>query len=208
VRSSTRIILVRHGEVDGIEPPTFRGREDLLLTPRGVRQAELTRDYLLNLGTATALFASPLNRCQTTAEIIAGPQGLLLEAAQELNDIDYGQWQGETHQEVRQRDPQLFDAWMTAPETVRLPGGESLQKAADRAVSALRRALVRREGSTVIIVSHDSIIQLILLHVLGLPLARYGAMELAPCGVSVILHRKDSWKVRSVNETAQLARLG
>jgi phosphoserine phosphatase len=208
VRSSTRIILVRHGEVEGIEPPTFRGRADLLLTLRGIRQAELTRDYLLSLGAATALHVSPSRRCQSTAEIIADPQGLTLETTPELDDIDYGEWEGQTHEEVRARDTQRFDAWKTAPETVQMPGGENLQIATNRAVNALKQSLVRSVGSTGLIVSHDSILQLILLFVLGLPLSHYGAFDLAPCGVSVILHREDSWKVRSVNETAQLACLG
>ena len=38
----TKIILVRHGHVEGISPERFRGRVDLTLTAEGRRQAEVT----------------------------------------------------------------------------------------------------------------------------------------------------------------------
>jgi broad specificity phosphatase PhoE len=60
----TKIILVRHGHVEGISPERFRGRADLALTPQGLRQAEATaRRIEASSGTPAALFASPLSRC-------------------------------------------------------------------------------------------------------------------------------------------------
>jgi probable phosphoglycerate mutase len=38
----TKILLVRHGPVEGIFPERFRGRPDLPLTAEGRRQAEAT----------------------------------------------------------------------------------------------------------------------------------------------------------------------
>jgi broad specificity phosphatase PhoE len=38
----TKLIVVRHGHVEGISPERFRGRVDLELTPEGRRQAAAT----------------------------------------------------------------------------------------------------------------------------------------------------------------------
>jgi len=112
---NTRIILVRHGEVEGIEPAIFRGRLDLPLTARGIRQAELTRDYLLTLGSVAGIYASPLTRCQHTATIIGAPHDLTPGFTPELNDINYGGWQGRSHEDVQRADPDRFKTWMTSP---------------------------------------------------------------------------------------------
>ena len=38
----TKILLTRHGHVDGIKPARFRGRAELPLTAHGLAQAEAT----------------------------------------------------------------------------------------------------------------------------------------------------------------------
>jgi broad specificity phosphatase PhoE len=208
MKSSTRIILVRHGEVKGIETPRFRGSADLPLTERGLRQSELTRDHLLYLGVAAAIYSSPLRGCAQTAAIFGQSQAVAVNYASELNDIDHGLWRGQTHDDIRRSDPLGFDTWVANPEKTQFPGGESLQSAADRALVTLSVARTASVGSTILLVSYDSIIRLLLLHVLGLPLARYATLDVAPCGISVLLSQKASWRVRCINETSHLMRLG
>ena len=96
----TKIILVRHGHVEGISPERFRGRADLALTPEGLRQAEATARRIEASWTPAALYASPLSRCRTTAEAIGRPFGLTPTPVPGLVDIDYGEWQGLTPDEV------------------------------------------------------------------------------------------------------------
>src|ERR1700730_7669558 len=72
----TKVILFRHGHVEGISPERFRGRADLALTPQGLRQAEATMRRIEASWTPAALYASPLSRCRATAEAIGGPCGL------------------------------------------------------------------------------------------------------------------------------------
>jgi probable phosphoglycerate mutase len=201
----TSIILVRHGEVQGIAPPRFRGRSPLPLTPKGIRQAELTAAYLLATSRAGAIWTGPLDRCAHTARIIGQTQGLIPETQAALDDIDYGEWQGHSYDEIRQSDPVGFESWMTRPDESRIPGADTLQQTSIRAVGALQAALDQRPDATLIIVSHDSINRLILLHALQMPLARYHDLEQSPCGVSRIQFSGSGWKIRSMNETAHLA---
>ena len=201
---STTLILVRNGEVDGIDPPRFRGRSDLPLAQRGVRQAELTRDYLCTFGPIAAIYASPLARCQHTAHIIGAPHEVAFGYESGLIDLDYGQWQGRSYDEVERNDPEAFKAWMNTPHTAKIPGGEGLLAADRRAAAVWSAVLELHPGATTILVSHSSITRLLLLKVLCLSVRSYWELEPSPCGVSLITLKGRLWKVESMNETAHL----
>jgi probable phosphoglycerate mutase len=57
----TKIILVRHGHVEGISPERFRGRADLLLTAEGRRQTEAVASRIQVSWNPAAVYTSPLS---------------------------------------------------------------------------------------------------------------------------------------------------
>jgi phosphoserine phosphatase len=122
--SLTRIVLVRHGDVPGIAPPAFRGRTDLKLTARGIRQAEASRDRLASSFQFDSVYTSPLLRCVRTGDIIAEPHRPTPASLAGLTDIDYGAWQGRTYDEVQADQPALFEAWLAAPHLAAIPGAK------------------------------------------------------------------------------------
>jgi broad specificity phosphatase PhoE len=195
----TKIILVRHGHVEGISPERFRGRADLALTPEGRRQAEATARCIHATWTPAALYASPLSRCRMTAEAIGRPFGLTPTPVGGLMDIDYGEWQGLTPDEVGQKWPETLDTWRRAPHWAAIPGGESLQDVLARAVAALREVIGRHPRDTVVVVGHDSVNRVILLHALELPLSRYRGLSQDPCAINEIDVSAGEFTVRSVN---------
>jgi len=197
----TKIILVRHGHVEGISPERFRGRADLALTPEGRRQAEATARRIRASWTPTALYSSPLSRCLTTAEAIGKPFGLTPKPVPGLMDIDYGEWQGLTPDEVGRKWPEALDIWYRSPQWAAIPGGESLQEVLTRAVAALRDVIGRHPEDTVVLVGHDSVNRAILLHALDLPLSRYRRLGQDPCAINEMDFREGEFTVRSVNET-------
>ncbi len=200
----TKIILVRHGHVEGISPERFRGRADLALTPQGRRQAEATARRIEASWTPTALYASPLSRCLRTAEAIGKPFGLTPSPVPGLMDIDYGEWQGLTPDEVRRKWPEMLDTWHRAPHWAAIPGGESLQDVLTRAVAALREMIRQHPTDIVVLVGHDSVNRIILLHALDLPLSRYRRLGQDPCAINEIVFAAGEFTVRSVNGTYHL----
>src|SRR5438132_12828389 len=92
----TKIILVRHGHVEGISPERFRGRVDLTLTAEGRRQAAVTADRIRVTWRPAAGFASPLSRCRPTAEASAAPLGPSARPPAGLIGLHDGQWPGLT----------------------------------------------------------------------------------------------------------------
>ena len=134
----TKIILVRHGHVEGISPERFRGRADLSLTPAGREQAEATARRIHATWTPTAIYASPLSRAMATAEAIGKPAGISPNSVAGLVDIDYGGWQGLTPGQVKAQWAEALDTWYRAPDWAAMPGGETLQDVLTRAISALQ----------------------------------------------------------------------
>lgn len=200
----TKIILVRHGHVEGISPERFRGRADLALTSEGLRQAEATARRIAARWAPAALYASPLNRARTTAAAIGRPFGLTSTPVPGLLDIDYGEWQGLTPDEVGRKWPGMLDTWYRAPHWAAIPGGESLQDVLARAVAALREVIGRHPPDTVVVVGHDSVNRVILSHALDLPLSRYRRLGQDPCAINEIDFSEGEFIVRSVNETFHL----
>ena len=200
----TTLILIRHGEVDGTGPPTFRGRVVLLLTPKGTRQAELTREALRARHVVEAIYCSPLTRCVRTADIVSEAFQLNAVSLQGLTDVDYGAWTQLPVGEVATRWPREFGRWMGLPHTFCIPGGESLQEVAARAVAALRSIFVAHEEGTVAIVTHDSVLRVLLGHMMGLPLSSYWLLDPAPCAISVVSYTEGRFTIHSINETQHL----
>jgi phosphoserine phosphatase len=204
----TRIVLVRHGHVDGIDPPRFRGQTDLPLTARGTRQAEKTRDLVACLPRPTTAYASPLLRCMTTAGIIVQPLSLTISPMPSFLDIDYGDWQGRLYQEVKQADPEGFACWFDTPHLAIIPGGETLLQLAGRVAETMCGIVARHRGETVLLVGHDTVNRILLLLALDLPLSRFWHLRQDPCAVNIVTHDEGGWRVVSMNEASHLRAMG
>ena len=123
----TKILLTRHGHVEGIEPERFRGRAELALTERGKTEAKaLARRIAVHWRPAT-VYTSPLQRCVVTGGIVADACGIAASAFDGLMHLDYGAWQMRTYEEIRAEAPEAFDRWHASPHLMRFPLGESLQ---------------------------------------------------------------------------------
>jgi broad specificity phosphatase PhoE len=200
----TRILLVRHGHVEGIDPPRFRGRTEAPLSALGRRQAAATADRLAKTRTFTAVYSSPRRRCLETARMIAEPTGQEVRPLDDLTDLHYGAWTGKTFEEVRAASPALFERWFAAPDLVRFPGGGSLQDLTARTSDALRMVLERHERETVLMVGHDSVNRAILMQTLAQPLLAYWRLEQSPCAINEIEFAGDRPRVLRLNDTAHL----
>lgn len=200
----TKIILTRHGHVEGIKPERFRGREPLELTKRGTAEAALVAQRIAARWRPTQIYTSPMGRCIATAAAIARATGVAAKTCDDLNDIDYGAWQFKTFADAKAQDPALFTCWFATPQLVRFPGGESLQDLAARTANALRMVLARHLDETVVLVGHDSVNRVLLLQLLELPLTAYWRLEQEPCCINEIDVSTAGVCVRSINATQHL----
>jgi broad specificity phosphatase PhoE len=197
----TRILLVRHGHVEGIKPERFRGRHDVPLSELGLLQARAVAQYVAAYWHPSLVYTSPLQRCVQTGQQIASLCGVSAETLDELNDMDYGEWQWQTHEEVAARWPEQFDLWQQAPQRMRFPRGESFQDLGARVADGLRLILQRHPDKAVVVVAHDSTNRMLLLQLLDLPFSAYWRLAQDPCGLSEIEISRHGGRVLRINET-------
>jgi broad specificity phosphatase PhoE len=200
----TKILLTRHGDVEGIKPERFRGREPLALTARGRAQAAALAQRIAGVWQPSHIYTSPLGRCIETATAVAKACGIAAKSCDALTDIDYGAWQFKTIAEAKALDPALFAAWFASPQSVRFPNGESLQDVAARAADAMRAVLARHAEETIVLVGHDSVNRVLLLGFLGLPLAAYWRIAQNPCCINEIDIGGGNVCIHGINATQHL----
>lgn len=203
----TRLIVVRHGRTEWNRIERFRGRADIGLDEVGMKQAESAAKRI-GEWPISAIYSSPLRRALTTAEIIAGPLGLNVQLAPGIVDIDYGEWQGLSAEDVVARDGHLYSQWIESPQKVKFPGGESFAEVRERADSAVNDLIQQHPKETVVLVSHKVICQILILSLLGLDSSHFwqitqdvGAMNLfeVRAGVSSALFINDTCHLEEMN---------
>jgi broad specificity phosphatase PhoE len=203
-----KIVLVRHGHVEGISPERFRGREDLPLTSLGRKQASATAERVASSFRPVAIYSSPLRRALETANPIAKLCSVPVQPMDAFCDIDYGDWQGLTPQEVAQRWPDELALWYRRPQLVSLPHGESLPDVFARMAGGLYPLLRKHADDTVVILGHDCLNRVMLLHALELPQRAYWRIGQDPCALNEIQHSEsERFFVHSLNDAYHVGHL-
>lgn len=136
------IYYIRHGETDWNVAGRLQGRRDIPLNARGREQGthcgHILRDLLARDRLDTASFdfvSSPFQRATETMRLLRAALGLPADGFRidpRLAEIAFGDWEGFTMAELRNRDPQRIaqrehDKWHFTP-----PGGESYETVAAR----------------------------------------------------------------------------
>ena len=200
----TRILLVRHGETEWNRVERFRGRADVPLNEKGLAQAEATGWRIASQWRPVAVYASPLSRAVRTAEAIAKHFGLPVQIHNGLLDISYGEWQGLSPDEVRERWPEALRAWYEAPQAARIPGGESLDEVRARGLAAVNELATRHDGDTIALVGHTVMNRAILLGVPGLPTDRFWRLRQDTCAINVFEADRGDFTLVALNDTCHL----
>lgn len=203
----TTIILVRHGQTEWNRVERFRGRADVPLNETGLAQAEATGRRVAGAWHPSAIYTSPLSRALKTAEAIAKACGLRVQVHPGLVDIDYGEWQGLTPQEARQRWREQIEAWYNQPHLARIPGGETLDGLRQRLMSTLKELVGRHSGETIVLVGHTVVNRVMLLIVLGLGNERFWRIRQDTCAINVFEAEGGDFTLVSLNDTCHLGAL-
>ncbi|MCW2607207.1 MAG: Phosphoglycerate mutase [Frankiales bacterium] len=202
----TTTLLLRHGQTVLSVEKRFSGSGDQPLTDVGQAQAAAAAARLAGSG-ATAVVSSPLRRARETAALVAAALGLDVVVEEGLRETDFGDWEGYTFGEVREKWPAEMDAWL-ASTSVAPPFGESFDATATRVRQARDRVLTRFGGRTVVLVSHVTPIKTLLRLALDAPPSALYRMHLdLACLSEVRWYADGPAVVRSLNDTHHLAGL-
>lgn len=206
-KRNTRIVLIRHGQTAWNKVVRFRGQADPPLDEVGHRQARLTAEYVKHRWPVQAVYASPMGRAMETATAVARAHGLNVRPFEALLDIDFGDWQGLTPDEVRTRHPDLLRMWFEEPHKVEIPGGESLAVVRNRVTRGLSTVAELHRGQAVALVGHMVVNRVLLCSVLRLGNEHFWRLRQATCAVNVFdVDPEGQATIIVLNDTCHLER--
>ncbi|WP_344368443.1 bifunctional RNase H/acid phosphatase, partial [Streptomyces indiaensis] len=200
-------VLLRHGETPLTPQKRFSGSggTDPSLSDVGREQAERAAALLARRGTIQAVVSSPLARTRETAGIVAARLGLDVSIDDGLRETDFGDWEGLTFGEVRERHPDDLNAWLASPDAEPTGGGESFAATATRLAATRDKLLAAYAGRTVLLVTHVTPIKTLVRLALGAPPESLFRMELSAASLSVVAYYADgNASVRLLNDTSHL----
>ncbi len=199
----TWIYLVRHGQTAWNKEEIFRGRTDVPLDETGLKQAELVGEYFKEVK-IQSIYSSPLSRAWQTAERIARIHHLKVQPLEGIMDMSFGNWEGRSHQEIRESDPETYRQWREEPHLVRLPGGETLEDVRRRAMASLKEALEKHPEETLVFVSHRVVNKVLLCGILGIENSHFWQIAQDTTAINLIQYRKGKYILWLMNETCHL----
>ncbi len=203
----TRIILVRHGQtewnVGAGAGERFRGRIDLPLDDAGLAQARALAQRLADYP-IVAIYSSPLKRAVETARPTAQQLGLPVQPLPGIIDINYGDWQGLSHDEVAQAHPDLYRLWLEKPHLVRFPNGESLRQVRLRGMAALKEVAARHDGRVILLVAHQVVNKVLVCAMLGLDNSHFWRIRQDNACINVFEHQDGAFTAVLINDTCHL----
>ena len=198
-----RLVLVRHAPTPETGTKLTGRLPGISLGDKGEAIAQKTADRLAQAKVA-AVYTSPITRTAETAAIVAAPHGLTPIVNEDVQEADFGTWQGRPLAQLRKL--KLWDQVVRVPSQARFPDGESFPEIQTRAVRACNEIAAAHAKKTVIVVSHADVIKAIVAHYLGQPLDTFQRIHISPASMSVIhVPKLGSPMVETVNSFGTLA---
>ena len=147
----TNIWIIRHGEPEDVAQGRCYGRLDVGLSPQGRLQLERVAAHLRGEPLA-AIYASPRQRATESASILGSHHACGIEILEGMREIDFGDFEGLSYDEIAQRYPEIYRNWMERPTETRFPNGESSEHMRTRVVKTAELLRSRHANQSVAVV--------------------------------------------------------
>lgn len=159
--------FVRHGKVNG--PAALYGKTNIVSSTRGQQELFAGLERLHQEMPIDYIFTSPLQRCAQTAEEFATHHLLPISTMDELQECNFGDWDGVDFNLLKHQWPQLELFWQT-PLHSTPPNGENLKTFSDRINHAWQEIQNQQYCDHTLIVCHAGSIRMVIASLLNIPL--------------------------------------
>lgn len=183
---SLKIYFIRHGETTFSQTGGYCGRIDPELTAEGHQMAHAFAEAYKTLPWK-AIYCSPMKRTIATAKPLCEATGMELNLRDGLKEIDYGEWEGQTPEYVKEHFNEDYVRWLTEPAWNPPTEGETAVQIASRASLVITEIEQNYPDGNVLVVSHKATIRVLLCSLLGIDLGRYrDRIDMPAASVSVV----------------------
>jgi len=201
--------FIRHAQTDWLpgDPAhnRYQSRTDVPLSKHGRQQARELAGRLASVPFASA-YASDLSRGAETARLILDGRDMPLVLDPDLREIDVGEWEGLTGEQVLARYPELAAQRNVYPLRFAPPGGEAIADAAKRFRRLLARASNSGRDGNVLIVSHQNALRVLIALLLRLPLNYHRRFRVDPASLSIVQADGPFGSLVLLNDTSHLGK--
>lgn len=200
---ATNFFLIRHGLTFWNHEHRYQGHTDIELNNEGIRQAQTLKKRFA-MEKFDAIYSSDLKRALKTAEIINEIHQLPIQISSELREINFGVWEAHTYRELERDYPELLKIWLTKPELLHIPQGESFAMVRDRAVKLIRNIVLQYSNSTVAVITHGGTIAALICGLLGLSLDNIRKYKHNNAAVTLLTITQDKVILKLFNDLSHL----
>jgi broad specificity phosphatase PhoE len=195
----TTFFLIRHATNDFVGWKLAGRAPGTHLNAEGRLQAEKLAEHL-GRKPIDRVYSSPLERARETAQPLCDRHRLEARIADDLIEIDYGDWLGKAVAELESNS--VWQRYNTFRSGTRAPGGELMLDAQLRVVGFMQRLAEECPGQTIALVSHGDIVRAAVLYYLGAPLDCFNRLEVSPASFSEIRVSDSGPVIHGFNQTA------
>lgn len=200
----TTLILVRHGETAWHAKNQYYGHTDVPLSPKGYKQG-LDVARALSGAQVDAVYTSDLTRSKEVGDLVAKEHELEVVVNPALREMNFGEWEGKTHDELLVGDAGRYGSWLDAPGMIATPEGETLPILAARVKDAITTIVRENKGKQIVLVAHGGPIKTTLMDALGIPFSHFMRLEIKYGSFSVLDFFGETPLLVTINDTHHLA---
>ncbi|MBI1813818.1 MAG: histidine phosphatase family protein [Deltaproteobacteria bacterium] len=200
-----RLVLVRHGETDGQSSIRYYGATDVGLSDLGRAQMRCAAAALAGERFA-AVYASNLSRAREGARIVSVCREPVI-ALPGFNEVDFGEWEGLTDDEIRAHDPARHAEWrahLAARRDFQYPAGDSTAAFRRRVAATLHALLDVAPRGALLMVLHKGVIRTILSELLQLDTPDRSHLALDLGSIHVVAARDGRWRAEVLDRVDHL----
>jgi broad specificity phosphatase PhoE len=159
----SRVLFIRHAETE--MAGRFCGHSDPELNAEG-RMQLTSLGHMLSAEAIDIVYSSDLRRASATAQAIAAVREIPQVVRPALREIDFGQWEGLSWEQIEQMDPKYAWNWMARYPHLPAPSGESFQAFEARVLEEVKVLLDGNRGP-IAVVTHGGVLRVVLRHLCG-----------------------------------------
>lgn len=198
--STTRLLLVRHAEVEARYQHVFGGSVDMNISPRGHEQAAVLAEFL-RTRSFDALYASPMKRVQQTLAPVLQNGTPPPSVLPDLREVDFGDWTGHGWEAVREKFGVSAFTWLDQLDRGTIPKAENAVIFRARVAQCLNEILAAQAGKTLAVFCHGGVIRMLLSILLELPLSKTDAFQIEYASVTEVSIGPDRTRIELLNFT-------
>jgi alpha-ribazole phosphatase len=156
----SRVLFIRHAETE--MAGRFCGHSDPELNAQGRMQLAALAQ-LLSAEPIDTVYSSDLRRARSTAQAIAAVREIPQVLRPALREIDFGQWEGLSWEQIEQMDVEYACEWIARYPHLPAPSGESFEAFEARVLEEVHRLLDGNPGP-IAVVTHGGVLRVVLRH--------------------------------------------